>query len=97
MSPVLPFNRLAQLIEQGGAVVHATMPVGVWPAGSERNAGAGRHHTHRGEAPIRFAVDLQVPNRSLVLDGEAYKIMAATPMDLVPHVALELNRTSGRS
>lgn len=95
----LPFMQTGALIEQGGAAVAGAgaIPCSVWPAVGVSNSATGRHHDHRGEADRDHAAALQVPNRSLVVDGITYKVVAATPMDLVPHVVLELLRTSGRS
>lgn len=97
MSPVLPFLETAVLVEQGGAVAVEEVPVSVWPATASHNSTTGRHHTHGGEADLAFADALRVPNRALVVNGETFKIVAATPMDLVPHVVMELLLTSGRS
>lgn len=97
--PVLPFLTTAELIEQGGEVVDGAdeVPCSIWPATSARNSATGRQHSHGGEAALEYAAELSVPNRSLVIDGDRYKIVAATPMTFVPHVVLELLLTSGRS
>lgn len=97
--PVLPFLTTGALLEQGGTAVEgaAAVPCSVWPATSARNSATGRQHSHGGEAALSFKAALRVPNRSLVVDGETYKIVAATAMDFVPHVVLELLLTSGRS
>ena len=97
--PSLPFLTTGALIEQGGAAVAGAeaVPVSVWPATSTRNSASGRHHTHTAEAALAHAAALRAPNRSLVVDGETYKIVAATPNGFMPHVVLELLLTSGRS
>lgn len=95
--PSLPFLTTGELREQGGAVVAAAVPCSVWPATGSHDSASGRHHTHTAEAALAHADALRVPNRSLVVDGDSYKIVAATPNDFVPHVVLELNLTSGRS
>lgn len=104
MTP-LPFRFEAALLDAGGEPVVGVDPVpcSIWPATSSAIAAAGRHHTHSGEAALDFAQALGVPNRQLELGPEAgavagrYRITAATPMEIVPHVVLELNRTSGRA
>lgn len=95
----LPFLTEGALFEQGGSSVDGAdaIPCSVWPAQSAHNSPVGRHHTHKGEAHLDFADDLQVPNRRLEVDGDTYSIVAATPMSFVPHVVLELILTSGRS
>lgn len=95
----LPFLTTGELREQGGTAVDGAgaIPCSVWPATSARSSATGRQHSHGGEASLEFADALRVPNRALVVDGETYKIVAATPMDFVPHVVLELLLTSGRS
>lgn len=97
--PTLPFLKTGALVAQGGGPVAGAGAIAcsVWPATSTQNRPGGRHHTHGGEAELAFAAALRVPNRSLVVDGVTYKIVAATPMDLVPHVVLELLETSGQS
>lgn len=98
----LPFLTTAELREQGatgwttveGA---AAVPCSVWPATSSRNSASGRQHSHGGEAALAFADALRVPNRALVVGGDTYKIVSATPAEFVPHVVLELLLTSGRS
>ncbi len=95
----LPYRQTAALRSVGGVAVAGggAIPCSVWPAESSRNSDAGRQHSHRGEAAPAFGAMLRVPNRELLVDGEVYKIVSATPMDLVPHVVLELQQTSGRS
>lgn len=97
--PSLPFLSEGALFEQGGAAVAAAdeIPCSVWPATNAYNSQAGRHHTHRGEAHLDYAAELKVPNRTLTVDGESYRVIAATAMPLIPHVVLELLMTSGRS
>lgn len=95
--PSLPFLTTGELRDQGGAVVSAAVPCSVWPATNARNSASGRHHDHAGEAALEHAAALRVPNRSLAVDGEVYKIVGATANDFVPHVVLELVLTSGRS
>lgn len=95
---IAPFFYTAQLIEQGGAEVVTQLPVSVWPARNSLNGGRGRHHTHTGEAHPAYAEQLQVPNRSLVIAAGAlagtYKITSAVPQQALPHVQLELTRTT---
>jgi hypothetical protein len=95
----LPFLTTGELLEQGGDAVEGAeaVPVSVWPATAGRNSAVGRHHTHAGEAALEHAAALRVPNRSLEVEGELYKIVGATANDFVPHVVLELLLTSGRS
>lgn len=97
--PSLPFLALGELLEQGGDAVTGAdeVPCSVWPAQSSNNSQVGHHHSHRGEAHLDYADELQVPNRRLVVDGETYVIVSATAMPLLPHVVLELKLTSGRS
>jgi hypothetical protein len=97
--PTLPFLDTGELLEGGGTAVPdcGAIPCSVWPATSSRNEEAGRHHDHMGEADLDYVDALQVPNRILVVNGKRYRIVGAEPMDLLPHVVLELNLTSGRS
>lgn len=97
--PTLPFLTTGALVEQGGAAVDGAdaVPLSVWPARSARNSATGRHHTHIGEAALEHAAALKAPNRSLVVDGDTYKIVAATAMPFVPHVVIELLLTGGHS
>lgn len=91
--------------ELGGAAVAgaAAVPCSVWPATSSRDSDRGHHHDHRGEADLAYHAALSEPNRQLVLGAEAgqlagvYRIVGATPMEFLPHVVLELIRTSGES
>lgn len=97
----LPFLTTAALTDQGDEAVDGAeaVPCSIWPARSSGVSNTGRHHSHVGEAAIAFGAALQVANRSLTddADGEVYKIVSATPMPLLPHVVLELLRTSGRA
>jgi hypothetical protein len=93
----LPFLSVGELRNLAGDVIVDQVPCSVWPATSSRSGDAGQHHTHRGEAELDFVEELQQPNRTLVVDGVSYRITSATPNYFLPHVVLELNRTSGRS
>ncbi len=99
----LPFLTTGTLVEQGGAAVAGAeaVPCSVWPATSSRSSDVGHHHTHSGEAALEHADALQVANRSLILTeglyAGTYKIVGATPNGFVPHVVLDLLRTSGVS
>lgn len=100
--PSLPFLTTGELREQGAAgwtTVDGAdeVPCSVWPATSSRNSASGRQHSHGGEAALAYAAALRAPNRMLVVDGDTYKIVSATPADFLPHVVLELLHTSGRS
>lgn len=97
MTGVLPFLQEAELVELGGTVVEPAVAVSVWPARNARSSDRGRHHTHTGEAALEHADALAEPNRALILDGDTYRIVGATPMPLMAHVVLDLVRTSGRS
>lgn len=99
MPGTLPFLTTGRLEELGGADVPGAgeIPVSVWPATSSSTTQSGRYHTHGGEAALEYADELRQPNRQLVVDGVTYKIDAATPMELVPHVVLELVEVSGLS
>lgn len=90
----LPFRTTGALQEQGGAAVAGAdaVPCTVWPASGHSNSPQARVYSHSGEAHLDFAAQLQVPNRQLLVDGVTYKIVAATPFDLVPHVALQLRK-----
>lgn len=94
---VLPFIAVADLVELGGDVVTPDVPVSIWPAGGARNRDAGRHHSHEGEAPLEHEDELCAPNRSLIYEGDTYRITEAVPHPLMAHVALRLTKTSGRS
>lgn len=100
-SAVLPFMFDAEVRELGGDLVAIGVPCSVWPGQSTRISDRGRHHDHRGEAALEHADALRQPNRILRLGAEAgslagdYNIVAATPMEILPHVVLELRRTSG--
>jgi hypothetical protein len=94
---VLPFMEQADVVELGGTVVIADMPVSVWPATSDRTSDVGRHHTHGGQAPLEHADELEQPNRALEYAGDTYRIVGATPMPLMAHVVLDLVRTAGTS
>ncbi len=102
--PVLPFLFTASLLDAAGADLGVDIHCSVWPARSSRNSDVGRHHTHTGEAALEHVDALREPNRQLELGVDApvslrgrYRIVGATPMDLVPHVVLELIATHGRS
>ncbi len=97
--PVLPFLTTAELVEQGGGAVEDAeeVPCSIWPTRSSSVNAHGRHHTHQGEAALEFADALQTANRALVNNGATYKIVSATPMEFVPHVVMELLRTSGKA
>jgi hypothetical protein len=99
----LPFRFEATLVDNAGLAVDGVGPVrcSIWPAIGSAVGEAGRPHSHSGEAALEFAEELRLPNRSLVLGPEAgllegrYRILAATPMEIVPHVVLELLVTRG--
>lgn len=97
-SSVLPFLFDAELQTIGGDSVEEVVPCSIWPAQSSRASDVGMMHDHVGEAALEHADALRVPNRKLVLGTDAgslqgdYKILSATPMELVPHVVLELRR-----
>ena len=93
----LPFLSVGVVTTLGGDVTVGALPCSVWPATSSSSGDAGHHHSHTGEAELDFADELQIPNRVLVVDGVSYRIVSATPNYFLPHVVLELNRTSGRS
>lgn len=69
------------------------IPCSIWPATSSSVSRSGVHHTHTAEADYDFRDELTVDNRSLVLEEKRYKIIEATPMDLVEHVVLLLKHT----
>lgn len=92
--PALPFKDTARLLHGAGNVVLDPLPCSLWPLASPRETPAGESYDWTGEAPLKHAAALAQPNRSIkTSEGRYLKVIAATPHDFIPHVALLLRET----
>lgn len=90
----LPFPLRAVVLQKPATVVVDAMPIALWPARA-RVDDNGAYSDHDAEAPLVYLPQLNVPNRIVVINGERYTIVAATPHTFLPHVALRLRRAQG--
>lgn len=93
---MLPFDKLGQVVKQGGEVVANDVPLSIWQLTAARQTSAGESYDYTGEADAAFAGELvSRVNRSIVVDGKRLKIISAIAMEYLPHVALELREIKG--
>lgn len=89
---VLPFDREAMIAKQGGAPLAAGVPISpIWPTGDPRQTQTGEAYDCYAEMPLEAASHFgRGYNREILIDGRRLKVIAAEPMELVPHLALKL-------
>lgn len=87
----LPFDRTATIQKQGAPIATDVPCSPIWPAGDPRETPVGESYDYFAEVPAAAATHLpRGANREIIIDGRRLKVVAAEPMQFVPHVALKL-------
>lgn len=87
------------LRELGGVAVAgaASVPVGLWRT-AQAPAEAGEQYVYEAETPYEWLPYLDAaahPNRELVVNGAAHRIVSAAPNQAAPRIVLTLRRVRG--
>ncbi len=87
----LPFDRTATIQRQGTPIATDVPCSPIWPAGDPRETPVGESYDFFAEMPAEAAPYFKRGgNREIVIDGRRLKVVAAEPMQFVPHLALKL-------
>src|SRR3954451_21349051 len=89
--PPLPFDKVADVINQSNQVQRAGIACAIWRLGSPRTTATGETFDWTGKAELSARDVLErKANRTLVVHGRPLKGSSAIGHDTLPHVALEL-------
>lgn len=104
MAP-LPFDRTADVTDQGGTATAEAVPCSpIWPSGSRPGPGGqvydARAQVHMSVADASLSAAqvlaaLQATNAKLVVGGTRYSIVSAEEAEFLPHVECLLRRVRG--